>query len=103
MTTIHSDKKNILHIDLETFSSVDLADCGVYKYAESPDFEILLFGYAFNEEPVKVLEHINQNNLPKHLRDALLDENTIKVAHNAQFERVCLSQISGISPAFLPP
>ena len=102
MTTIHSDK-NILHIDLETFSSVDLADCGVYKYAESPDFEILLFGYAFNEEPVRVLEHINQNNLPKHLRDALLDKNTIKVAHNAQFERVCLSQISGISPAFLPP
>ena len=98
-----SSYKNILHIDLETFSSVDLADCGVYKYAESQDFEILLLGYAFNEEPVRVLEHITKDNLPQHLREVLLDENTIKVAHNAQFERVCLSKISGQKPDFLPP
>lgn len=83
-------KKPILHIDLETYSSVDLADCGVYKYAESFDFQILLFGYAWNDGPVEVLD-LTRQDLPVALFYALTDPNTIKVAHNANFERVCLT------------
>ena len=84
----HSEKR-ILHIDLETYSSVDLASCGVYKYAESPDFRILLFGYAFDDGPVTVIEQPQE--LPEEICDALLNPDIIKVAHNAAFERVCLS------------
>ena len=92
MMTRSATSKPILHIDLETYSSVDLAECGVYKYAESEDFEILLFGYALNDGPVNVLA----NPTPGHLKmegivDMLLDSGVIKVAHNASFERVCLS------------
>lgn len=103
-----SDKPRVLHIDLETYSSVDLAACGVYKYAESPDFRILLFGYAFDEEPVRVialptLETLKENGI----LDALMDRSVIKVAHNAAFERTCLSRFlnmkEGGSPSFLPP
>ena len=83
-------KKPILHIDLETYSSVDLAACGVYKYAESFDFQILLFGYAWNDGPVEVLD-LTKQDLPVALFYALTDPNTIKVAHNANFERVCLT------------
>lgn len=83
-------KKPILHIDLETYSSVDLAACGVYKYAESLDFKILLFGYAWNDGPVEVLD-LTKQDLPVTLFYALTDPNTIKVAHNANFERVCLT------------
>lgn len=83
-------KKPLLHIDLETYSSVDLAACGVYKYAESFDFQILLFGYAWNDGPVEVLD-LTRQDLPVALFYALTDPNTIKVAHNANFERVCLT------------
>lgn len=83
-------KKPILHIDLETYSSVDLAACGVYKYAGSFDFQILLFGYAWNDGPVEVLD-LTRQDLPVALFYALTDPNTIKVAHNANFERVCLT------------
>lgn len=83
-------KKPILHIDLETYSSVDLAACGVYKYAESLDFKILLFGYAWNDGQVEVLD-LTKQDLPVTLFYALTDPNTIKVAHNANFERVCLT------------
>ena len=83
-------KKPILHIDLETYSSVDLAACGVYKYAESLDFKILLFGYAWNDGPVEVLD-LTKQDLSVALFYALTDPNTIKVAHNANFERVCLT------------
>lgn len=84
--------KNLLHIDLETYSSVDLGKSGVYKYAESPDFRILLFGYAFNDEPVTVIDMANGEHLPISILNALTDENIIKVAHNANFERVCLTR-----------
>lgn len=83
-------KKPILHIDLETYSSVDLAACGVYKYAESFDFQILLFGYAWNDGPVEALD-LTRQDLPIDLFYALTDPNIIKVAHNANFERVCLT------------
>lgn len=83
--------KPILHIDLETYSSVDLAACGVYKYAESFDFQILLFGYAWGDDPVEVLD-LTKEDLPFSLVSALADENITKVAHNANFERVCLTR-----------
>lgn len=81
----------MLHIDLETYSSVDLAACGVYKYAESFDFRILLFGYAWGDDPVEVLD-LTKEDLPFSLVSALADENITKVAHNANFERVCLTR-----------
>lgn len=84
-------KKPILHIDLETYSSVDLAACGVYKYAESLDFKILLFGYAWGNDPVEVL-NLMEEDLPFSLVSALADESITKVAHNANFERVCLTR-----------
>lgn len=83
--------KPILHIDLETYSSVDLAACGVYKYVESKDFKILLFGYAWGDDPVEVLNFMEED-LPFSLVSALVDENITKVAHNANFERVCLTR-----------
>ena len=107
----NQEPERILHIDLETYSSVDLAGCGVYKYVESDDFEILLFGYAVNDEPVKVIEKPTWHDLAKAgVADLITDENTIKVAHNAAFERTCLSKLAftkrGVEvshPLFLPP
>ncbi len=80
-----------LSLDLETYSSVDLAKCGVYKYAESPDFEILLFAYSVNEEPVRVVDVACGEEVPKEILAALTDGDVEKWAYNAQFERVCLS------------
>lgn len=81
-----------LWIDIETYSSVSLQDCGVYKYASSPDFEILLFGYAYDEEPVRVIELALGETLGSELESDLFDPNVQKYAHNAAFERVCLSK-----------
>ena len=83
-----------LFCDIETFSPVSLADCGVYKYAEHEDFEILLFGYAFDDGPVVVVD-LTKRSFPEDLRAALYDDSVIKVAHNSQFERVCLSAYFG--------
>lgn len=81
-----------MHIDLETYSSVDLAECGAYKYAESEDFEILLFGYAFDDEEVQVLENLTPEAMENlGIFKALMDPRITKVAHNAAFERTCLS------------
>ncbi len=81
-----------MHIDLETYSSVDLAECGVYKYAESEDFEILLFGYAFDDDEVNVLERLTPETMENlGIFKALMDPRITKVAHNAAFERTCLS------------
>ena len=80
-----------LSLDLETYSSVDLAKCGVYKYAESPDFEILLFGYAINEGPVQVVDVACGEEVPEEVLAVLTDNTVEKWAYNAQFERVCLS------------
>lgn len=91
--------KRVLHIDLETYSSVDLEECGVYKYAESRDFEILLFGYSWDDqEEVNVIEHPAQKGLPEEIWKALQDPDVIKVAHNASFERVCLSHFIHLFP-----
>lgn len=86
----------ILQIDLETYSSIDLIDCGVYRYVEAPDFEILLFGYAFNDEPVTVIDLTAFEELPEKVRQALTDPGMIKTAYNANFERTCISKHFGI-------
>lgn len=81
-----------LSIDIETYSSVDLTKCGVYKYAESPDFEVLLFGYAVDGGEVSVVDLTVGETIPADILDALTDDRVAKWAFNAQFERVCLSR-----------
>lgn len=81
-----------LSIDLETFSSVDLKKCGVYKYAESDDFEILLFGYSVDGSEVQVVDLAQGETMPEVVFSALTDETVTKWAFNAQFERICLSR-----------
>lgn len=80
-----------LEIDIETYSDIDLAKCGVYKYAESPDFEILLFGVAINGGEVTVYDLAQGEELPMEILQALMDEAVTKWAFNASFERVCIS------------
>lgn len=84
-----------LSIDIETYSSVDLAKCGVYKYAESGDFEILLFAYAIDDGDVKIVDLAQKEELPSNILSALEDESIEKWAFNANFERVCLSSFIG--------
>lgn len=84
-------KIKTLSLDLETYSGVDLTKCGVYKYAESPDFEILLFAYSVNEESVQVVDVACGEKVPEEILAALTDDAVEKWAYNAQFERVCLS------------
>ena len=81
-----------LSVDLETFSSVNLGKCGVYKYAESDDFEILFFGYSVDGSEVKVVDLAQGETIPEVVLSALTDETVTKWAFNAQFERVCLSR-----------
>lgn len=81
-----------LEIDIETYSSVNLQKCGVYKYAEADDFEILLFGYSVDGGEVNVVDLARGEEIPKEVLDALTDDTVIKWAFNAQFERVCLSR-----------
>lgn len=85
-----------LSIDIETYSSIDLSDCGVYKYVEADDFEILLFAYAFDSGKVEVVDLACGDELPDEILLALSDEDIIKRAFNAQFERTCLSKALGI-------
>ena len=84
-----------LSIDLETYSSVDLGKSGVYKYAESEDFEILLFAYSVDDGGVKVIDLANGEIIPEEILSALSDQNIEKWAFNANFERVCLSRLLG--------
>ena len=79
-------------IDIETYSSADLGKCGVYKYAESTDFEILLFGYSVDGGEVSVVDLARGESIPGAILDALTDDSVIKWAYNANFERVCLSR-----------
>ena len=84
-----------LSIDLETYSSVDLGKSGVYKYAESEDFEILLFAYSIDDREVKVVDLASGEIIPEEILSALRDETIEKWAFNANFERVCLSRFLG--------
>lgn len=91
-------KRRTLHIDLETYSSVDLAKSGLYKYVDSPDFEILLLAYAWDDDPVQVLDLTGEH--PAEL-DAVItaieNPDVTKVAHNCAFERACLRKYLGCS------
>lgn len=89
-------KIKTLSIDLETFSDVDLAKCGVYRYVESPAFEILLFGVSVNGGDVVVYDLANGDEIPAEILSALTDNSVIKWAFNASFERVCLSKHLGL-------
>ncbi|WP_312105263.1 DNA polymerase [Pygmaiobacter massiliensis] len=85
-----------LSIDIETYSSVNLAKSGVYRYVESPDFEIILFGYSVDGGSVQVVDLACGEKIPSEVIDALTDETVTKWAFNANFERVCLSRFLGM-------
>ena len=87
--------KRRLHIDIETYSGESLADCGVHRYAEHPDFQILLLAYAFDDAPVTVIDLASGVSLPAPVRRALTDPQIVKVAHNATFERACIGRMLG--------
>ena len=84
-----------LEIDIETYSSANLSKSGVYRYVESPDFEIILFGYSIDGGEVKVVDLACGETIPKEVYDALEDDSVTKWAFNAQFERICLSKFLG--------
>lgn len=90
------EKIKTLSIDLETFSDVDLSKCGVYKYVESPAFEILLFGVSVNGGDVVVYDLAQGEEIPEEILSALTDNSVTKWAFNASFERVCLSKHLGL-------
>lgn len=81
-----------LHIDIETYNSVDLKDTGVYPYAEHEDFEILLLAYAVDDSPIESVACVNGAKLPARFLEAFDDPYTLKCAHNANFERICLEK-----------
>ena len=85
------DKIRKLSIDLETYSPEDLKKCGVYRYSESPEFAILLFGVSVNDSPVTVYDIASDEEPPDEILEALTDNSVEKWAYNASFERVCLS------------
>ena len=98
---------NTLSIDVETFSDVDISKCGTYKYAESPSFEILLFAYAADSGEAQVVDLAAGEKIPQEILAALTDDNVIKWAFNANFERICLSRYLSdmglLRDAFLSP
>ena len=85
-----------LSIDIETFSDVDLAKCGVYRYCESLAFDILLFGYAVDGAEVQVVDLACGEIIPEEIISALSDPNVKKWAFNSAFERICLSRFLGL-------
>ena len=90
----------ILGIDIETFSDVDLIKCGVYAYADSPAFEVLLFAYCFDGGETRVIDLAQGEELPGEVAEAVFDGSVVKTAFNANFERTCLSKYFG---RYLPP
>lgn len=85
-------KMETISIDIETYSENDLGKCGVYKYVQHPDFDILLFGYAVDGGDVRVVDLASGETLPEEVLAALSDETVTKWAFNSNFERVCLSE-----------
>lgn len=88
-----------LFIDIETYSSVDIKESGAYKYIESPDFEILIVGYALDNGPVNIIDLAQGEEMPEEFEEALLDPECIKVAHNAVFERLSFKRVGYNIPA----
>lgn len=81
-----------INIDIETFSSINISKSGVYKYVESEDFEVLLFAYSIDGGKTEIVDIASGEKLSEDIIQALLDDNVIKWAFNAQFERICLSR-----------
>ena len=92
MTSWINPQKRLLFIDIETYSETDLKECGVYRYCEDPAFEVDLLGYAYGEEKVKVLDLLQGEQIPEELLKDLTNPDVIKIAHNANFERTCLTK-----------
>lgn len=90
----------VLVLDVETYSEADLASCGLYRYTEDPSWELLLTGYAFDDEDVTVVDHTAGGSLPPEVVKALADPDVLKVAHNAAFERAALHKHLGF---YQPP
>ena len=88
-------KQRQLFLDIETYSSAPLPKCGVYRYCDSPDFQILLLSYAFDDDPVKLVDLASGEDWPEEFVQALEDPDIIKIAQNAAFERVCFSKLLG--------
>ncbi|WP_330948959.1 DNA polymerase [Virgibacillus sp. MG-45] len=86
---------NSLSIDIETFSSVNIKKSGLYKYVQSPDFEVLLFAYSVNGEPTQIIDIAQGEEIPKDIRIALASDSVIKYAYNAAFEWYCLNKYLG--------
>ena len=84
--------KRVLHIDLETYSSTSI-NLGAYKYADSDDFEVMLIGYAYDDGPVQQIELVKGEKMPEQFKHDILSPEVLKIAHNATFERVCLSRL----------
>lgn len=83
---------NMITIDIETKSDKDISKCGIYAYTDTPYFDILLFAYSIDRQPVQVIDTANGEEIPENILAALVDENVIKRAFNVNFERVCLSK-----------
>lgn len=83
---------NMITIDIETKSDKDISKCGIYAYTDTPYFDILLFAYSIDEQPVQVVDMANGEEIPESILAALADENVVKRAFNVNFERVCLSK-----------
>ena len=90
----------ILEADIESFSDVDLIKCGVYAYADSPAFEILLFAYSFDGGETQIIDLAQGEKLPAEVEEAIFDVSVTKTAYNANFERTCLSKHFG---RYIPP
>lgn len=90
----------ILEMDIESFSDVDLVKCGVYAYADSPAFAVLLFAYSFDGGETQIIDLAQGEKLPAEVEDAIFDASVTKTAYNANFERTCLSRHFG---RYLPP
>lgn len=83
----------VLNLDIETFSEEDLKKCGMYKYVEHDSFEILLLSYSIDGKPVECVDLCKGEEIPAEVVEGILDDNVIKIAFNAQFERTCLSKL----------
>ena len=92
--------ERVLEMDIESFSDVDLIKCGVYAYADSPAFEILLFAYSFDGGETQIIDLAQGEKLPAEVEDAIFDVSVTKTAYNANFERTCLSKHFG---RYIPP
>ena len=92
--------KQVLEMDIESFSDVDLIKCGVYAYADSPAFEILLFAYSFDGGETQIIDLAQGEKLPAEVEEAIFDVSVTKTAYNANFERTCLSKHFGW---YIPP